>query len=545
MHVWLGDSEPASSAVAQPWLPRLLRTFAHAGPHQHGSRGHGRDRRGQMGTSMIPSQTVLVVDDDESIREVVEMALRSEGYEVVGAPNGAVALDLIGQARPGLILLDMRMPVMDGWQFARVFRQTPGPHVPIIAFTAARDARERAKQISADDVLAKPFELDDLFAIVRRHLERHGTGLLAETDAGGLIARAERAEEFHRALFTNVPDIILVSGAEGRVLEANVAATEMLGYTRGELLGMPVSDLIAGTGDHGETQTLLYGGPWRGELDLRRKNGASLPVEARSVPIGLKDDTVHVSVIRDITDRRRAESAAAAAAAAAEADRLKTELLNTVSHELRTPLAAIKGFSTLLLEFSDRIEWNDVEVAIREIDGASDRLIELVDNLLDLARLESGSLNSSRSELDIHEVMTAAVADARRRHPQRAFTLETAPVLPLVMGDPYRLREVAANLLENAVKFSPSGGDIEVRLAAAPGVVTFSVTDHGVGIPEQHLERVFERFYRVRTERTQDVGGTGLGLAICCGILEQHSGTLAVASIEGAGSTFTVTLPVV
>jgi two-component system, chemotaxis family, chemotaxis protein CheY len=111
---------------------------------------------------------VLVIDDDESIRDFLTTALTDEGYAVLTAANGQAALDLLADVSPGLILLDMRMPVMDGWEFARLYRQRPGPHAPLVVMTAARDAIDRASQIEADGLLAKPFDLDDLLAVVAR-----------------------------------------------------------------------------------------------------------------------------------------------------------------------------------------------------------------------------------------------------------------------------------------------------------------------------------------------------------------------------------------
>ncbi len=126
----------------------------------------------------MTSRRVLVVDDDEGIREMLTMALSDEGYEVETAPHGAAALDLLRECQPGLILLDMRMPIMDGWEFARAYRSRPGHQAPIVVVTAARDASDRAQQVQADGYLAKPFSLDELFEVVGRFCER-GAGTRA------------------------------------------------------------------------------------------------------------------------------------------------------------------------------------------------------------------------------------------------------------------------------------------------------------------------------------------------------------------------------
>ena len=118
---------------------------------------------------MTETRPILVVDDDASIRDLIAMALVGQGYEVEAAPHGAAALEIVGHTQPSMILLDMRMPVMDGWEFARVYRGQPGPHAPIIVLTAARDAGQRAAEISADGFLGKPFDLDDLFVVVAQH----------------------------------------------------------------------------------------------------------------------------------------------------------------------------------------------------------------------------------------------------------------------------------------------------------------------------------------------------------------------------------------
>jgi signal transduction histidine kinase len=243
-------------------------------------------------------------------------------------------------------------------------------------------------------------------------------------------------------------------------------------------------------------------------------------------------------------EHARLQQQASAAAAAVEADRLKTELLSTVSHELRTPLAAIKGFTTTMVAYFDRLVREDQLSFLREIDGAADRLHELVENLLRLSRLEAGTLDIRREPLALASVLVRSLEDARRRFLDRVITLELAGTLPAVRADARRIEQVVANLIDNAVKYSPEGGEVEIRARpSAAGGVEFSVTDHGIGIAAEHLERVFERFYRVDSSVTAEIGGTGLGLAICRRIVEAHGGAIAAASREGQGSTFTVTLP--
>ncbi|MFN8556499.1 MAG: GAF domain-containing protein [Dehalococcoidia bacterium] len=241
-------------------------------------------------------------------------------------------------------------------------------------------------------------------------------------------------------------------------------------------------------------------------------------------------------------ERTRLHEAEREARAAIEADRLKTDLLNTVSHELRTPLSAIKGYTTTLMEFAGRIEREEQESFLGEVDRAADRLIGLVDNLLQIARLESNQLPMEPQPVVVASVLRSAVR--QMSHRGVAIMLDVADDLPPVMADPGRLEQVVANLIDNAIKFSPEGASVAIHAHPAAGdAVAIEVSDRGPGIAPEHQARVFERFYRVESGLTRQAGGSGLGLAICKAIIEQHGGTITLASVEGAGSTFTVTLP--
>ena len=237
-------------------------------------------------------------------------------------------------------------------------------------------------------------------------------------------------------------------------------------------------------------------------------------------------------------------SAAAAAAAAREAERLKSELLSIVSHELRTPLGAIKGFASGLLHYGDRLDEAERTESLRSIDHAADRLTELIDNLLDLQRLEAGRLTVSHGIVDLGELTTTVLTEMAPRAPNHTLDLMIAPDVPPLMGDTRRLRQVLQNLVENAVKYSPNGGRIAVRVQVRPGLVELRVEDEGVGIPPDQLHAIFERFHRVDNSATRPIGGTGLGLAIVKGLVTAHGGTIhAESEGEGRGSAFVVTLP--
>jgi signal transduction histidine kinase len=225
-----------------------------------------------------------------------------------------------------------------------------------------------------------------------------------------------------------------------------------------------------------------------------------------------------------------------------EAERMRAALIATVSHELRSPLTAITGYTDTLLHDGP---WDhDTQREFLEVISVSaGRLSALVDNLLDAATLDSGGLRLQREPVRLERVAEHVLAARRLLAGACTLHLETRPGLPLADADPIRVEQVLANLVENAIKYSPRGGPIKVRIATdSDGMLTVSVADHGMGIPPEHLEHLFERFYRVESGG-RSIRGVGLGLYICRSLVESHGGRIWVDSQPGLGSTFAFTLP--
>jgi signal transduction histidine kinase len=226
-----------------------------------------------------------------------------------------------------------------------------------------------------------------------------------------------------------------------------------------------------------------------------------------------------------------------------ELDEMKSQLLSTVSHELRTPLASIKGFATTLLR--EDVQWDDESRRefLSIIDEESDRLSELIGNLLDMSRIEAGTLRVEPEPMDVAPILRETAAEFQIVTHEHSFRVVLPPVLPLVLVDPRRTRQVLRNLVENAVKYSPEGGPITITAQVQAESVQVSVADQGLGLDPEHLDRVFQRFYQVDSASTRKVGGSGLGLSICKAIIEAQDGEIWVSSQEGKGSTFYFTLP--
>jgi len=251
-----------------------------------------------------------------------------------------------------------------------------------------------------------------------------------------------------------------------------------------------------------------------------------------------------IEVLRDITERRQAEERIREVEMMKELDQFRAELLANVSHELRTPLASIKGFSTLLLDYDKRIKRDERRQYLGTIDRATDRLLELVNQLLDMSRLEARRLSITKVPTSIRKLVREAAAEAQVSFPKHQFVLKLAKGLPRVDIDATRIRQVLDNLLSNAIKYSEEGTEVVISVRRAEDELLVSVADQGIGIPADQLSRVFERMFRVEQAPASRARGAGLGLSIAKGLVELQGGRIWVESEEGKGTTSYFTLPV-
>jgi two-component system phosphate regulon sensor histidine kinase PhoR len=237
-----------------------------------------------------------------------------------------------------------------------------------------------------------------------------------------------------------------------------------------------------------------------------------------------------VIVLRDVTELRLLES-------------MRREFVANVSHELRTPLTSIKGFVETILNGKTDDE-AFVQRYLSIVSGETDRMITLINDLLDLTKIESRRQKLVFEEVNLKEIFDDTITVLASKAEEREVAVENRLDDLIVLGNPKMLRQVAINLVDNAIKYNKQGGQVWIEAAVNDGIASISVTDTGIGIPSEHLERVFERFYRVDKGRSRQMGGTGLGLSIVKHIIERHKGRIWAESEYEQGTTITFTLQV-
>ena len=367
-------------------------------------------------------------------------------------------------------------------------------------------------------------------------------------------------ERRFQELLEAAPDAIMEVDSSGTIVLLNAAAEKLFDYRRDELLGRNIDSLVpdavrdrhaahrAGFTAHPSTRTMGRGMI----LAARRRNGSEFPVEISLSPANTPEGFRVTAIIRDVTDRRDAEDVIRRANIELEArnreveraNHLKSEFLASMSHELRTPLHTILGFTELLKEEQEGPLNEKQHRFLKHVHQDALHLLALINDILDLSKIEAGRLELNRETFDAQTVIRDAVDAIRPQAESKEIALEEILQNAVtVYGDRVRFREILNNLLSNAVKFTPAGGRITVEAEEAGGLIRFRVTDSGIGIAAEHHEAIFDKFRQVSSTTRGVREGTGLGLAIVKRLVELHGGSILVESELGHGSQFHFTIP--
>ncbi|PSB26316.1 response regulator [Stenomitos frigidus] len=540
-----------------------------------------------------PAQTaqvsVMVVDDDPKILALLQKILAPWGLALTTLEDPRQFWEILETSAPDLLILDVEMPYSNGIELCQAVRHdSRWSGLPILFLTAHTNA-ELVNQVfaaGADDFVSKPIVGPELVTRILNRLERvkllknlgtlrqseqserqHTEATLQKAKDELELRVAERTAELvsvneqlraelserkqieeelrvSQARFAGIleiaDDAVISVDANQRITLFNHGAERIFGYTAQAAIGQPLDLLLplrfavphqqhvaAFATSPGEARKMGE----RREIVGRRQNGEEFPAEASISKLQLKGEAVFTVILRDTSDRKVIE-------------RMKDEFISVVSHELRTPLTSIHGslgmLASGLLDAEPETGKRLLDIAV---DG-TERLIRLLNDVLDVERIESGKVTMDKHRCNIAALMTNATDVMQAMAEKFGVTLSFSPLSIHVWADGDRIIQTLTNLLSNAIKFSAQGATVCLSATQQNDHVLLQVNDQGRGIPADKLETIFERFQQVDASDSRNQDGTGLGLAICRNIVQQHGGRIWVESTLGEGSTFYFTLPV-
>ncbi len=484
---------------------------------------------------------ILVVDDEPGMREGCRRILAAEGYEVETAVDGVDALERFRQEDSGFAaaLVDLKMPRMGGLELIEKMHDEDEDLVLfVITAYAAIDTAVEATKRGAYGYIPKPFTPDELLLSVKNGLEKRALSgeakrLREERERQLLEVAIERSKS--STIINCMTDGVLVVNREKQVVLRNAAAARMIPGCAALPLPCNLDSVESG--------------------DLRSLVGESLSsvdgpaVSSKEITLGQSTYMVNaspvlepngeilgaVAVLRDITALKKLETA-------------KSLFVSMVAHEVKSPLAAIESYLNVILSGAAGEDHERDRKMLQRALVRAKTLRTMVSELIDLTAIETGNFTLRRLPLDIGEVAAATVESYRPKAEEKDIhiTLGCQPDIEgqRVLADKDAIASVLRNLIDNAIKYTPAKGHVDVGVEQDGIYVKVKVADDGIGMTPAEKDRVFEEFFRARNESTAHIPGTGLGLTVVKRLVELHDGKVTVQSVPGEGSTFTVSLPV-
>ena len=514
---------------------------------------------------------ILIVDDEELARQVLHRKLSNEGYHCLEAASANQALDKLKKNSIELAILDIKMPGKSGLELLPEIREHY-PDTAVIMATVINDTNTafQCMRQGAVDYITKPLNLDEVVLSVDRALEMRRLRLI-------------ESEKQYRIFFESANDILLFLDRHGKILDANDRLKEIGGYEREDLVGknirsltklMSKKSLAIVVKSFVKRMAGLKVPPY--EVEMVTKSGEWLTIEINAVAIKREGKVIgDLVILRDMTERKRAETEIkqlyeqvktfnveleekikertkeleVAVKEAEAANQAKSEFLSGMSHELRTPLTSIIGFSQVLAEqYFGKLNDKQSEY-VKDILDSGEHLLSLINDVLDLAKVEAGKVELELSSFNMKELLESSLVMIKEKASKHSISLEAriSPTLDnlVITADQRKLKQVMFNLLSNAAKFTPDHGQITVEAERKGKKLIVSVTDTGIGVSPKYQRKIFEEFYQAHTGPKDKTPGTGLGLPLSRSFIEMHGGKIWVESKgKGKGSRFVFSLPI-
>ena len=482
---------------------------------------------------------ILVVDDEKAIRDGCHRVLTGKGYEVVTAENGQIALEALSQTAIDICLLDLKMPVMGGEELLEMVRKTY-PDIPVIIITGhgTVDTAVICMKNGAYDFITKPFQIDQFLLTItraaeKRRLEQKATQLKEENMRNLYDLDLEKSRL--KTIINQMANGVMVTNRNSEVVLHNPALMRLMEISSQPEGPIPISGIMTDEALIDTLKQILSGESAHEESVSQEIRAGKNTLRAISAPALGPNNAVAgtVTVLEDITAYK-------------QLDEMKSDFVNMVAHELRSPLVSIRQINSILIEGLagplDEKQQGFVKRGMSKIDS----LLELINDLLDVAKIEAGKMVQHRVPTDMDRIIEETVALMEpRAQEQKIHLTHSCEGLKPVLADPKSMEEVINNLVSNAINYSPEGGRVTIIAQGLAEYMEIKLEDTGVGISPEELPKIFDKFYRVKHPKTRQVMGTGLGLAIVKGIVEAHHGTIDVESVVDKGTTFRVLLPMI
>ncbi|MGC8603317.1 MAG: ATP-binding response regulator [Desulfomonilaceae bacterium] len=493
---------------------------------------------------------ILLADDEESIRNMMRMTLELDGYLVLTAADGQSALDIFQKESPEVVLLDVRMPGMDGVETLRRIKEiNHDSEVIIISGHGDMDMAIQCLRMEASNFLTKPVSEEILSLSLKRALEKVALRRKVKQytrDLETLVREAnvelEKAYQFRENIIEHSPDAIVCIRKGGAIIIFNSAAEKLLGYRKEEVIGSMNIVQIYPPGVARKIMKDLksgdFGGPdilQKRQVSLVDKHGNELPVYISAAI--LYENGVEAGSVGIFTDLREKMKL--------EKQLLRSEKLSSlgklsagIAHEINQPLTGVLTFAHLLAKKfkNDEATRKDLEIIVRE----TTRIRGIVQGILDFAREMPMQRKPRRIEEVLGQTLEIIV------HQQRFFGVELVkeydPEIPEVVVDSNLMEQVFMNIILNALDAMHGNGKLTIRTRRVDEAVEIEFQDTGCGMPEAMLDKIFDPFFT--TKDSTEGMGMGLGLAVSYGIIKNHNGDIVVNSREGVGTTFTIKLPI-
>jgi len=483
---------------------------------------------------------ILVVDDEKGLRIGIQRLLEDEGYKVDTAENGEQGIRLSNSTNYDIAIIDLRMPDIDGLDVLKEIKlATPNTVCFITTAFASYDTAIQSTRLGAFGYIPKPFTPEEFLyqveqGVKQRKLIVEAEQLKKEREESLLEIAYEKSRL--NTIIKSISDGVFVINKNGEVAYYNYAALKFLNIAElkigDEILGKLPKEIVEIIGKILKKDKILLK-TYTTQIEIKPND--ELVIEAACTPVPHPDGSLAgvVIIISNITQFRKIEQ-------------IKSQFISMVAHELKTPLAAIQGFLNILLDENLHIEKKTQTDYLNRSVIRLKNMILLVNDLLDISRMEVKTKQREIEEINLVEVIDNTIQLLELESQKKKILIEKyfEKGLPRINADQNEITRLITNLLSNAIKYNTDNGKISISANVQKNYVTIRIQDTGIGMKPEEKSKLFNEFYRAKNDRTRGISGTGLGLTIVKRIVDSYQGKIEVESEFGIGTTFLVNLPI-